>query len=81
MSQQAIDFDPKEHLAIGNKGYANFLLGNIEAARENFLEAFHLGGEALFSDTLDDLKIHPVPQDKVIEKMIREIWAQLQAKQ
>ncbi len=59
--------------ALGNKGYALFLLGQEKEARTLLKKALELGDDAFRAATLADAEIHPLPQDKAFKKMINSL--------
>ncbi|NOT19357.1 MAG: hypothetical protein HOP24_03655 [Sideroxydans sp.] len=61
----------------GNQAYTAFLLGQPEAARPLLRQALQQGGEELYTGTLGDLDIHPVPLDEEFRDMLETLWAEV----
>jgi len=72
---------PDEPMNLGNRGYALFLLGREDEAEAPLCSALELGGEKLYLGTLDDAKIHPLPQDEAFVALVERLWAEVQAAQ
>ena len=67
-------------IVLGNRGYAMFLLGQREEARQSLREALEQGGERLRDAELEDSNIAPVPEDDAFRALIAELWAEIQDK-
>ena len=67
-------------MALGNRGYALFLLGESGQARADLKQALRLGGEKALDWELEDAKLYRLePQDTEFEKLIRELWYEVEA--
>ncbi|MGH8614479.1 MAG: tetratricopeptide repeat protein [Gammaproteobacteria bacterium] len=64
---------PDNPVILGNLGYAAFLSGRVDEARELLGRAIRLGGEELRQAALDDAAIHPLPQDEAFKELVRSI--------
>jgi len=65
----------------GNLAYVQWLLGDQQAAEENFrtaLASTRNGGEKLYRDTLDDIALHTIPEDDVFRSMVERLWDEFQ---
>ncbi|HEV7858671.1 MAG TPA: tetratricopeptide repeat protein [Pyrinomonadaceae bacterium] len=69
----ALEYDSKNSIALGNKGYIAFLLGQQDEARELLTQAIKLGGKKIQQGELDDSRIHPLPQDEKFRELIFSI--------
>jgi hypothetical protein len=68
-------------LILGNRAYVQYLLGNVDAASDDFAEALRApedGGKGLYEATLKDLDINPLTVDIEIRKMVEKAWATFQ---
>ena len=65
---------------LGNLGYAQFLLNNLDVAEVSTKECLRLGGQEVFDAQLADAKLHRVePHDTDYEKMLSDVWKTVQA--
>ena len=69
----ALEYNPNNAFALGNKGYIDFLLGNETEALEALEQAIELGGEKIQQGELEDSNIHPLPQDKKFRELVLSI--------
>jgi tetratricopeptide (TPR) repeat protein len=69
----ALEYDYKNLIALGNKGYIAFLLGQQDEAREALTQAIKLGGKKIQQAELADSRIHPLPQDEKFRELILSI--------
>jgi tetratricopeptide (TPR) repeat protein len=70
----------EEHKAmvLGNLGYANWLLGNIELAEEATEECLKLGGKEMLNAQKTDASLHRVEQvDAAYEQMLNRMWQKI----
>ena len=70
---------PDDPMHLGNQAYTLFLLGRDDESEEPLRRALELGGEELYLGTLDDAKIHPLPQDEAFVALVERLWAEVQA--
>jgi hypothetical protein len=71
-------------VALGNRAYAQWLLGNFTEAETDFaagLRAEKFAGQELYEATLKDFDIHPVPEDQGMREMVERLWADYQNEQ
>jgi len=70
-----------EPMKLGNRGYALFLLVREDEAEAPLRRALELGGEKAFENTMEDAKIHPLPQDKAFVALVERLWTEVQVAQ
>ena len=69
---------PDKPLILGNRAYCAHLRGEpVEVVRPLLKRALKDGGERLYTATLDDLAIHPVPEDAAFRVLLDEVWAEV----
>lgn len=71
-------------MAWGNLAYVHWLLGEQQQAEEYFrsgLAAPEDGGEKLYKPTLNDIAMHPIPEDEGFKAMVERLWLEYQNKQ
>ncbi len=71
---RALALDPEKGMVMGNIAYANFLLGNADAAQTHLTEAFRIGGARIRKFEIDDSKICEIPPDAEFRKLIDAAW-------
>jgi tetratricopeptide (TPR) repeat protein len=71
--EAAVKLRPEYAIALGNKGYIEFLLGEKDLAREILTRAIGLGGKELQKGELDDSHIHELPEDEEFRQMVLSI--------
>ena len=65
-------------MVLGNRAYCAHLRGEpVEVVRPLLERALKDGGEWLYTGTLDDLAIHPVPEDAAFRALLDAVWAAL----
>ena len=70
---------PDSHIILGNKGYALFLLGQVDKVEAPLRRALELGGEKALKNALEDAKTYPLPQDEAFVVLVNRLWAEVQA--
>lgn len=68
--------------ALGNRAYAQCLLGHIALAESDFAAALRApvnGGRKLYEATLKDFDIHPVAEDASMCALVEQAWKTYQA--
>ena len=71
------DVDDKP-IVLGNRAYCAHLRGEpVEVVHPLLERALKEGREQLYQATLDDLAIHPVPEDAAYRVLLDEVWAEL----
>lgn len=76
--EQAESEHPDKPIVLGNRAYCAHLRGEpVEIVRPLLARALKNGGEPLYTDTLDDLAIHPVPEDAAFRVLLDEVWAEV----
>lgn len=69
---------PNKPTVLGNRAYCAHLRGEpVEVVRPLLKRALKDGGERLYKGTLDDLAIHPVPEDAAFRVLLDEVWAEV----
>ncbi|MGH8647173.1 MAG: tetratricopeptide repeat protein [Gammaproteobacteria bacterium] len=68
-----LDRVPDGPWILGNLGYAAFLSGRVDEARELLARAIRLGGERIRQAQLDNAAIKPLPQDEAFKELVRSI--------
>ncbi|WP_374246385.1 tetratricopeptide repeat protein [Zoogloea sp.] len=75
--QAEADIDDKP-MVLGNRAYCAHLRGEpVEVVRPLLERALKDGGERLYTATLDDLALHPVPEDAAFHALLDAVWAAL----
>jgi tetratricopeptide (TPR) repeat protein len=75
--QAEADVDDKP-IVLGNRAYCAHLRGEpVEVVRPQLERALKDGGERLYKGALDDLAIHPVPEDATYRALLDEVWGKL----
>ena len=75
--QAEADIDDKP-IVLGNRAYCAHLRGEpVVVIRQWLKRALKDGGERLYTATLDDLAIHPVPEDAAFRVLLDEVWAEV----
>ena len=69
----ALERSPHRPTDLGNLGYIEFLLGELDDARTHLTQAIKLGGEAIRQDELEDTKIHTLSQDQGFRELVTSI--------
>ena len=65
-------------MVLGNRAYCAHLRGEpVEVVRPLLERALKDGGERLYTATLDDLAIHPVPEDAAFRALLDAVWAEV----
>lgn len=78
MFEQAEGEHPNTPMILGNRAYCAHLRGDpVEVVRPLLKRALKDGGERLYKGTLDDLAIHPVPEDAAFRVLLDEVWAEV----
>ncbi len=79
---QAITKMPQSFgMALGNRAYAHWLLGNLTEAETDFaagLRAEKFARQVLYEATLKDFDIHPIPEDQGMREMVERLWVAYQ---
>lgn len=72
---------PERYIILGNRAYCGFLLGGTEeSAFAKLKYALSLGEQDLYTETLEDLKIHPVPEkDNFFRALLDKAWIEVQS--
>lgn len=82
--QSALERKTAWGMALGNLAYVHWLLGEQQQAEEYFrsgMEATEDGGEKLYKPTLNDIAMHPIPEDEGFKAMVERLWLEYQNKQ
>ncbi len=69
-------------VALGNRAYVFWLLGNPTQAEADFaasLRAPKDGGKRMYENTLKDCDIYPIPQDQGMRELVKRLWSDFQA--
>lgn len=75
LAEAQVDDKP---IVLGNRAYCAHLRGEpVEVVRPLLERALKDGGERLYTATLDDLAIHPVPEDAAFRVLLDEVWAEV----
>lgn len=69
----SLSYDLEYAVALGNKGYLNFLLGNEEEARRLLERAISLGGSEIQKTKLENSQFYPVPEDERFRELVLSI--------
>lgn len=80
--QAAVERKPQWGISLGNLAYTQWLLKRpteSEAIFRNALTAKDGGGEHLYKTTLDDIALHPIPEDAAFREMVVRLWTEFQA--
>lgn len=76
--EQAEAENEDKPMVLGNRAYCAHLRGEpVEVVRPLLERALKDGGERLYTGTLDDLAIHPVPEDAAFRALLDEVWAEV----
>ncbi len=76
--EQAESEHPDKPMVLGNRAYCAHLRGEpVEVVRPLLKRALKDGGERLYKGTLDDLAVHPVPEDAAFRTLLEEVWAEV----
>jgi len=78
----AVERKPQWGMALGNLAYIQWLLkrpAESEATFRAALAAKDDGGEHLYKGTLDDIALHPIPEDAAFREMVTRVWTEFQA--
>lgn len=67
-------------VVYGNQAYTAYLLNQQADVRPLLKQAFELGGEQMYTLTLADLNVNPVPVDDGFRALLDEIWAEVKPK-
>ena len=76
-AEAALEITPDNPIALGNKGYALFLLSREEDAEPVLRRALELGGKELRDGLLEDAAIHPLPEDEAFKELISRLWSEV----
>lgn len=71
--EAALEYDSKDPIILGNKGYIKFLSGQEDEAREILDQAIKSGGKKIQQIELSDAIINPLPQDEKFRELILSI--------
>ncbi len=66
--------------ALGNQGYALFLLGRTAKSEQVLQEALALGGQKLYEAELADSHIDPLPEDEAFRTLVDRLWREISEK-
>ena len=79
---QAISKMPQSFgMALGNRAYAHWLLGNFTEAETDLaagLRAEKFAGQDLYEGMLKDFDIHPIREDQGMREMVERLWVAYQ---
>jgi tetratricopeptide (TPR) repeat protein len=84
LSQAIIKMPQSWGMALGNRAYAQWLLGNFTEAETDFeagLRAEKFAGQELYEVTLKDFDIHLIPEDQSMREMVERLWTDHQNEQ
>jgi tetratricopeptide (TPR) repeat protein len=68
---RGMDYKPDDSIIMANQGYAAFLLGEKEKARQLLAKSIEIGGEEIRELELEDAQVHRLPQDEEFQALLR----------